>query len=70
MVRKICEPSRGGIGIKLNTPKVRLIQIKTEKKTERAGLDISKNLNNSPTIKAFKKFEAGPANPTNASPHF
>ncbi len=31
-VKKICEPSRGGTGIKLNTPRIRLIQTKKLKK--------------------------------------
>jgi len=69
-VRKMCDPSRGGIGNKLNTPKTRLIQTKIEKNTIKAGFDNSKNRNKSPTIKALKKFEPGPASPTNAGPHF
>jgi len=30
--KKICEPSRGGIGIKLKTPKMILIQVKQARK--------------------------------------
>jgi hypothetical protein len=46
-----------GIGNKLNTPKIKLIQIKIEKKAKMAGLEVSKNLKNIPTIKAFKNLK-------------
>lgn len=68
--KRICEPSRGGIGNKLNTPRTMLSQTKIRKKATSPTLDISKKRKGKPTNKAIKKLEPGPAKPTRAGPHF
>ena len=69
MEKRICEPSRGGTGSKLKTPRIIFNQTKMIKKATRAGLEKIKNLKESPTNKAIKKLEAGPAKPIKAGPH-
>ena len=68
--KKIWEPSRGGTGIKLKSPRTRFNQQKMLKKINKPGLVRGKNRINKPTNNASKKLERGPAKPTRAGPHF
>jgi len=66
---KIWEPSKGGIGIKLNNPRTILykttIAAMVKKLSGREGMNLIIN----PKIKARVKLDKGPANETFKSPH-
>ena len=72
-VNKICEPSNGGIGIKLKTARRMLIEtIKERNGYISAGKKFKGivNLINKPKNKAMIKLETGPATATFKEPYF
>lgn len=68
---RICEPSKGGTGSRLNTPKRILMYAIYPKSKARIGFrSAPKNLKTRPNAKATNRLEAGPAKLTLALPHF
>ena len=66
--KRIHEPSSGGTGIRLNIPRTKLYKTIIAKADSMVS-DNGKNLMARPKIMATKKFAAGPARETFASPH-
>ncbi len=62
------DPSSGGMGTMLNTASMTLINT-TETHTESSGSGNGANRTNSENTVAIKRFENGPAAPTNAGPN-
>ena len=72
-LKRICEPSKGGTGIKLNIAKRTLMKTIPANIEARAGdwpAMSGKNRKIKPKNKAINKFEPGPAKETFKSPHF
>lgn len=71
-VKRIWEPSKGGMGTKLNIAKRIFIKTMYEKIVTRPETSEipGKNLRTNPKIKAKDKFEAGPAKADLAPPYF
>lgn len=67
--KRIWEPSRGGIGIKLKMAKIKF-KITIIPNMIKMGMGNGKNLMARPKIKATKIFDPGPAMATLASSHF
>lgn len=65
----IFEPSKGGMGIKLNSPK-KILTITIKLIISYANPPNEENLINIPKIMAIKKLEAGPAIATLVEPNF
>lgn len=68
-LKSIHEPSSGGMGTKLNIPRIKLYIAIIPKKFA-SWDDIGKNLIAKQKIIAIKKFTAGPAMETFSPPHF
>ena len=71
-LKRIFEPSNGGIGIKLKTPKIMFITtIRAKTSTNGDGKKLYATLKRIkiPKIIASKKFDPGPATATIASPY-
>ena len=72
-VKRICDPSKGGMGIKLNIASIKFIKIMKEKIEKRLKERRSRDSNMRaaiPKIKAIIKFDAGPAKATLKEPYF
>ena len=73
-LKRIHEPSSGGMGTKLKMAKIILMCTTKEKIIKRPGMviknDSGKNRNNNPKINARAILVKGPAKETFKSPHF
>ena len=70
--KRICEPSSGGIGNKLNTAK-RILRNTILTKTEASSgliMVVGTNRNAKPKVNAIARLAPGPAKLTKIGPHF